>query len=192
MNSDSWMSTPLLRNERLLHFGMALLLALFVVVGLFLQRQVSQSVQAIGLDREHCMSLSLSESTVRGAVIDAQENLAKLQLDYASVIRTIPKRVVDSEVLSAIRGLSQSSHCSLIDFRPGATHTQSDFQTRSYDLHLEGGFKSLFQFFESLPQVPFAHQIGRFKIAEPSTPGGGCRFDVELKVVFDHAWARTE
>ena len=192
MTSDSWLSNPLSRSEGLVHVGMAILMALFIATGCFFQSKIAQSVEAIGSDREQCLSLCLSEPEIRGDVDKSAEQHAKLKQDYRSVLAKTPLRVVDSEVLSSIRGLSQTSHCNLIDFRPGTTQKQIDYQTRSFDLHLQGGFKSLFQFFESLQRVQFAYQIGRFKLIEPSSPGSTCRLDVELKVVFDHVETRQE
>ena len=186
MNNGSWILNPLLRNERLLHSAMAVLMAFSIAVGFLFQNRIAQSVASIQSDREQCVRLCQSETKIRSDVEKSQERYAELDREYRSLLSSIRKRVVDSEVLSTLRGLSQKANCSLIDFRPGTMQKQINYQSRSFDLHLEGGFKSLFQFFESLQQISIAYQIGRFKIAESSSSGGPSRLDIELRVVFDY------
>jgi Tfp pilus assembly protein PilO len=171
---------------------MAALLVLCVFFGIVLQNNLKQSVAAFGEERKHYVELCESESDVRQAVDQLQHQHDVLVEDYRGLLSRIPNRVVDSEVLSSIRGIAQSTQSSLIDFRPGSTQKHVDYQTRSFELHLEGRFKELFRFFESLPHVPFAYQIGHYKMIESTSPGGPCRLDLELKVVFDHAWGRGD
>ncbi len=192
MNSVSWIANPVWRNEGLLNSGMVVVMLLFLTGGFIARGRIAQSVSAIATDREDCISLCRSEPELIAALDLLQSQYADLEHDFGTILARIPKRVVDSEVLSFIRGLAQTTHCSLIDFRPNSIQKQKDFQTRSFELRLDGGFKNVFQFFESMRNVPFVYQVGRFKIAEPSSPGGACHLDLELKVVFDHVWAQTE
>lgn len=192
MINYEWKMHPTLRNERLLHTAMAILMLMFLACGYVLQGQIGCSVEAMETNRQECIELCQSETELRSVLDQTQEHYAKLENEFDSLIKRIPKKVVDSEVLSTVRSIAQATNCNIIDFRPTSTQKQKDFQTRSFELHLEGAFKSLFQFFESIQLAPFACQIGRFKIMEPTIPGGVCRFDIELKVVFDHVWAKQE
>jgi Tfp pilus assembly protein PilO len=192
MSSGSWYSSTLVRNERLLHCGMAALLVICLFSGVVLKNKLQHSVAAIDEEREYLTELFNSETEIRVAVDQLKQQYDELEEDYRGLLSKIPIRVVDSDVLSSIRGIAQTTQCSLVDFRPGSTQKYLDYQTRSFELHLEGKFKELFRFFESLPQVPFAYQISRFKIVESASTGGPYRLDLELKVVFDHAWVRGE
>ena len=192
MNNGSCYTSALVRNERLLHCGMAVLLVICSFSGIVLQNNLQQFVVAIDEERKHFTELCHSETEVRAAVDQLKQQHDELEEDYRELISKIPTRVIDSDVLSSIRGIAQSTQCSLIDFRPGSTQKNLDYQMRSFELHLEGRFKELFRFFESLPQISFAYQIGRYKIVESVNAGGPCRLDLELQVVFDHAWGRGE
>ncbi len=192
MNSAFWISKPVWRNELLLHAGMTILMLLFLMSGFLARSRIAQIVSEIGADREECVRLCCLEPELRSALELVRSQHSALEHDFDTLLARIPKRVVDSEVLSSIRGLAQTTNCSLIDFRPNSVQKHKDFQTRTFELRLDGGFKNVFQFFESMRNVPFVYQVGRFKITEPSTPGGACHLDLELRVVFDHVWARTE
>lgn len=192
MNNGSYYTSALRRKERLLHGGMAALLVICAFSGIVLQNKLQRFVADIDEERKHFTELCDSETEVRVAVDHLKQQNDVMEEDYRELISKIPTRVVDSDVLSSIRGIAQSTQCSLIDFRPGSTQKNVDYQTRSFELHLEGRFKELFCFFESLPQVSFAHQIGRYKIIESASAVGPCRLDLELKVVFDHVWGRGE
>jgi Tfp pilus assembly protein PilO len=192
MNSGSWYSSTLVRNERLLHCGMAALFIICAFSGIVLQNNLQHSVAAIDEERKHYTELFDSETEIRVAVDQLKQQYDELEEDYSGLLSKIPIRVVDSDVLSSMRGIAQSTQCSLIDFRPGSTQKHLDYQTKSFELHLEGKFKELFRFFEALTHVPFAYQIGSYKITESASAGGPCRLDLELKVVFDHAWGRGE
>ncbi len=192
MISTSWRNNPLVRNERLLHAGMAVLMVFAVACCYIVHCGVAQYVERIASDRAECTGLLKSEFEFTEAFAQAQEQHELLEDEYRSMLERIPAKIVDSEILSSVRGKAIASHCTLIDFRPISTQNHKEFQTRSFDLHLEGRFKSLFQFFESMPRVPYNYQVTRFKVSESSNPSGNCRFDLEMKVVFDHIWAKTE
>ncbi len=192
MISKFWMNNPLLWNERLLHACMAVVM-LFGVAGCFVVHcAVAQYVDRIASDTEECADLLNSEHEFTEAVIQAQQRQELLEKEYRSLLDRIPAKIVDSEVLSSVRRMAITARCNLLDFRPTATQNQKEFQTRSFDLRLEGQFKSLFQFFETLRGVPYVYQVSRFKVSESSNPGGLCRLELELKVVFDHIWAQPE
>jgi hypothetical protein len=184
-------SGRLLRNERWLHGGMAAAMVLFLSGAFGLRNHFAQCVESIADDRAECVKLLDSEGEIKEAFSLATEVHRQLCDEYRSILDRIPNKVVDSEVMSLIRGVALSSNCSLVNFRPTATQKLADFQTRSFDLHLEGQFTHLFLFFEKLLSSQLVYQISRFKILESSVPGGSCRIDIELKIVFDHVWAKT-
>jgi Tfp pilus assembly protein PilO len=192
MINHGWMTNPTLRNERLLHTVMAVLMLVFIACANLLQSRIGLSVEDMETNGQECRELCQSETDLRSALDQSLKKHAGLTQEFASIVNRIPKKIVDSEVLSTVRSIAQATGCNIIDFRPTSTQRQKDFQTRAFELHLEGGFNSLFEFFESLQRAPFVCQIGRFKIMEPTIPGGACRFDLELKVVFDHVWAKQE
>lgn len=192
MINSSWMKNSLLRNERILHAGMAILMVLGIAGCFLVHSTIAQYVDAIASNFDECTSLRNSEREFTDAVAQAQERLEQLEKEYRSILDRIPSKIVDSEILSSVRGLALSSHCNLLDFRPAANQRHKEFLTRSFELHLEGGFKSLFQFFDALQSVPYIYQVARFKVSESSNPNGLCRFELELKVVFDHIWAQSE
>lgn len=192
MINFEWTIHPTLRNERLLHMAMTVLMLVFIAGGYVLQCRIGHSVEAMEANSQDCIELCQSETDLRSALDQAQKHHAKLEQEFDSLVNRIPKKVVDSEVLSTVRGIAQATNCNILDFRPTSTQKQKDFQTRAFELHLEGGFNGLFEFFESLQRAPFVCQIGRFKIMEPTPPDGACRFDLELKVVFDHVWAKQD
>lgn len=192
MISTSWRNNPIVRNERLLHAGMAVLMVFAVACCYVVHCGVAQYVERIASDRQECISLCKSEDEFAEAVTQAQEQRERLEKEYRSMLERIPAKIVDSDILSSVRGMAISSHCSLLDFRPIATQNHKEFQTRSFDLHLEGRFQSLFRFFESMQRVPYNYQVTRFKVSESSNPSGICRFDLEMKIIFDHIWAKSE
>jgi len=192
MTSQFGTHTSLLRSERILHAAMAALVAVSLVGCYTLRRQIGESVENIVMSKEECKSLCELEAELTDSIANARSGLDQLEMDYRSALGRIPKRIVDSELLSSVRGVAQASHCSLLNFRPLDTQNQSDFQTRSFELHLEGKFNELYQFFESLNSVPYVYHVRRFKISEPSTPGGACKIDLELKVVFNHVYSKSE
>ncbi len=192
MNSNFWANARLLRNERLFHTAMALLMVLGVVGSYFLRCAIAQHADHFALEIDACKSLCELEAELTESIAQAQLSKEQLEQKYQSTLARIPKKLDDSEVLSSVRSMAQASRCNLIDFRPIATQKQNEFQTRSFDLHLEGGFNSIFQFFESLCRVPYLYQVARFRVSEPTILGGTCRFDLELKVVFDHASTNRE
>ena len=192
MNSNFWANARLLRNERIFHTAMALLMVLCVVGSYFLRCAIAQRADRFASEIDACRSLCELEDELTESIAQAQFGKEQLEQKYLSILARIPKKLDDSEVLSSVRSMAQASRCNLIDFRPIATQKQNEFQTRSFDLHLEGGFKSIFQFFESLCRVPYLYQVARFRVSEPTILGGTCRFDLELKVVFDHASTNRE
>jgi len=180
--------SPVLRNERMLHFGMATL-AVLLIGGIYSIRcTITQSVRTIDSDIQDLESIQDLEAELAESVVELEVKKQKLEEEYRELMRRIPKKIADSDVLSSVRQSLQKTRCSLIDFRPTATQQNSEYHTRSYDLQLEGSFKSIFQFFSTLREATLAFQTTRFKISEPSTPGGPCHLDLELKVIFDHSW----
>lgn len=192
MSSGSWYSSTLVRKEGLLHCWMAALLVICFLSGIVLQNKLQHSVALIDEERKYLTELFNSETEIRVAVDQLKQQYDVFEEDYRGLLSKIPIRVIDSDILSSMRGIAQSTQCSLVDFRPGSTQKHLDYQTRSFELHLEGKFKELFRFFEALPHVPFAYQIGQYKIIESASAGSPCRLDLELKVVFDHALGRGE
>ena len=192
MNSQFGTHTPLLRSERMLHAAMAALVAMSLIGCYTLRRQISERVENIVASKEECKGLCELEAELTSSIANARSDLDQLEIEYRSALGRIPKKIVDSELLSSVRGVAQASHCSLLTFRPLDTQNRSDFQTRSFELHLEGKFHDLYQFFDSLSSVPYVYHVRSFKISEPSTPGGACKIDLELKVVFNHVYSKSE
>ena len=192
MINSTWTKNPLLRNERLLHAGMAILMAVGFAGCFVVHGSIARYVVGIASDYDECTSLCNSQQDFTDALAQTQKRQERLEKEYRSILERIPAKIVDSEILSSVRGLAQSSNCNLLDFRPVAIQSHKEFLTRSFELHLEGGFKSLFQFFDALQRVPYIYQVARFKVSESSIPNGLCRFELELKVVFDHIWAKSE
>jgi len=171
---------------------MAILMVLSIAGCFVVHGSIAQYVEGIASDFDECTSLCNSQHEFTDAVAQAEKRQERLEKEYRSILERIPAKIVDSEILSSVRSLALSSHCNLLDFRPVATQSHKEFLTRSFELHLEGGFRSLFQFFDALQRVPNIYQVARFKISESSNPDGLCRFELELKVVFDHIWAQSE
>ena len=188
MNSNLWTRNPIMRNERLLHAGMVVLMVICVAGVSVLRNAIAQTVENIESNIEECSSLFSQEHELITKIEQGQKRHEELELNYQALLDRIPKKIVDSEVLASIRAMALTTRCNMTDFRPTATQPQKEFQTRSFAIHLEGQFNCLFQFFESLHQLPYVYQVGRLRVQEPSVPGGACRCELELRVVFDHVW----
>lgn len=188
MNSNLWTRNPILRNERLLHAGMLVLMVICVAGGSVLRNAIAQTVEHIESNIEESTSLWAHEHELISAIEQGQKRHEELELNYQALLDRIPKKIVDSEVLASVRGMALTTRCNMTDFRPTATQPQKEFQTRSFAIHLEGQFNCLFQFFESLHQLPYVYQVGRLRVQEPNVPGGACRCELELRVVFDYVW----
>ncbi len=184
--------SPALRNEHLLHIGMATL-AILLVGGIYSVRcTIAENVQLLTFDIQDCESLQESETELMESIANLDLRKRELEEEYRSLMVRIPKKIADSEVLSVVRQSLQNTRCNLIDFRPTITQQNSEYQTRSYDLQLEGSFKNIFQLFRTLREASLAFQTSRLKISEPVTPGGPCHLDLELKVIFDHSCTPSE
>ena len=192
MNSNLWTRNSILRNERLLHAGMVVLMVICVAGVSVMRNAIAQTVEQIVSNIEESTSLCAQVHELTAAIEQGQKRQEELELKYQAMLDRIPKKIVDSEVLASIRVMAQSTRCNMTDFRPTATQPQKEFQTRSFVIHLEGQFNCLFQFFESLHQLPYVYQIGRLRVQEPSVPGGACRCEVEMRVVFDHVWVAAK
>lgn len=192
MNSNLWPQNAIVRNERLLHAGMVVLMVVCVAGGSVLRNAISQTVKLIESNIEESTSLCSQEHELIAVIEQGRKRNEQLELKYQAMLDRIPKKIVDSEVLASVRGMALAAHCNMTDFRPTATQPQKEFQTRSFAIHLEGQFNNVFQFFESLHQLPYVYQVGRLRIQEPSVPGGACRCELEMRVVFDHIWVAAK
>jgi Tfp pilus assembly protein PilO len=188
VNHPATSRSQVLRNERLLHFGMVTLAVLFIGATYSMRCTIAQNVQLIALDIKDCETIQDLETELTNSITELELKKQKVEEKYSALMGRIPKKIADSDVLSSVRRSVQSARCSLIDFRPTITQQNREYHTRSYDLQLEGSFKSIFQFFDILQEAPLNFQTSRLKISEPSTPGGPCHLDLELKVIFDHSW----
>ena len=180
------------RQLRMLHVMMALVACLALACCFFVRNTIADSLEGIAIEREECQSAIQSRDQVVQAVAASEKRHADLSEEYRSLLNRFPKKIVDSDVLAAIRGLAQSTRCNLVDFRPGEIQKQTEYQSRIFDIRLEGRFIHLFSFFESMPTIPYGYQLSRIKISEPSVAGGACRVELNMKVLFDHVWATTE
>jgi Tfp pilus assembly protein PilO len=192
MNSSDWAASSHIRNERVLHSLMAILLVASFMGNIFLRRSIAQNIQQIMVDTEDCTSLCEMESRMFETVANSKRRKEELDQEYQAMLAKIPNTIADSDVLSSVRGVVSKSRCNLIDFRPTSTVDRKEFKNRSYDLQLDGSFKQLVHFFDSLQNAPFIFQVSRFKITEPNSPGSNCKAEMELRTVFDHAWASQE
>jgi Tfp pilus assembly protein PilO len=192
MNSTAWASLSLVRNERVLHSVMAVVLIACLVGNGFLRRSFAASIEQIVVDKEDCKSLCDMGDSLVESVEKAKNRKDELEQEFQEILARVPKLLQDSDVLSNIRNVVLKSHCSLVDFRPAATLDRKEFKSRSYDLQMEGNFKQLVQFFDLLQHAPFVFQVSRFKISEPSALGLPCKAEMELRVVFDHVLSAQE
>jgi Tfp pilus assembly protein PilO len=182
----------LIRSEQLLHLGFATL-AFLVIAGTYSMRcAVAEKIESIAYDIEDCESLCDLEKELTESITQAELRKKELETEYASLLARIPKRVLDSDVLASLRQSANATSCSLIDFRPSLTQQKNDFHTRSYNLQMEGKFVDLLRFLDSLRSAPFVFQTSRLKVSESNIPGGPCHVDLELNIVFDHAWTQSE
>jgi hypothetical protein len=188
LSSASRKYSPSVRNERFLHIGMAILTILIFVGAYSLRCTIAQNVDSIASDIQDCEILRDLETELTDSITELDLKKQKLEKEYLALMGRIPKKIADSDVLSSVRKSVQNARCSLLDFRPTITQRNGEYHTRSYDLQLEGSFKSIFKFFITLSEAPLTFQTSRLKISEPSTPGGPCHLDLELKVIFDHSW----
>lgn len=173
-------------TELCLHAGMATLLAAGIIFGLAIRYSLAQDVDRLLADTAECEDLFKQEKEFAESVDLATKRFQLLEKEYTDLRERIPKKIVDSDVLASIRNTALSSKCSLHDFRPTQTVEHKEFKTRSFELHMEGSFSSLFQFFESMNDIPYAYHVGRFKIKESANPGGTCQAEMELSIVFDY------
>lgn len=192
MTNKLWSDSPLMRSERMLHAAMLALVAMCLIGCYVLRFSIAESVDHIAASKEECNSLCELESELTSSIAKARNDLDQLEQEYRSALMRVPKRIVDSELLSSVRGVAQASHCNLLNFRPSETQNQPDFQTRSFELHVEGKFKDLYEFFDSMSGIPYVYHVRRFKISESTIAGGACKIDLELKVVFNHVWSKLE
>jgi len=107
---------------------------------------MAKSIEHIAADANECTSVIGLEDELNKEIIEAQKSNKKTETEHKATLARIPKKVVDSEVLSYVRRNAVSTRCNLIDFRPNSTQNQKDYKTRSFELRLEGGFKNLYQF----------------------------------------------
>lgn len=192
MNSTAWATLSLVRNERVLHSAMAVLLIACLIGNGFLRLGFAASIEQVASDAKDCKGLCDMEGSLVESVEKAKSRKDKLEHELATILARIPKALNDSDVLSNVRGVVLKSHCSLVDFRPTSTLDRKEFKSRSYDLQMEGNFGQLVQFFDLLQRTPFVFQVSRFKINEPSSLGSPCKAEMELSVVFDHVWSPPE
>ncbi len=192
MTNKLWSDSPLMRSERALHAAMLVLVAMCLIGSYVLRCSIAESVDHFAASKEECNSLCELEPELNTSISKARNDLEQLKQEYQSALTRIPKRIVDSELLSSVRGVAQASHCNLLIFRPSETQNLPDFQTRSFELHVEGKFKDLYQFFDSMSGIPYVYHVRRFKISEPTIAGGACKIDLELKVAFNHVWSKLE
>lgn len=191
MNSKWFSDSPAMQNERMLHSFMTALVAMSMIGCYVVRRSIAENVECTVASIDECDSLGRLESELVSSLDKAKSELAQLESEYRSSLERIPSKVVDSELLSSVRGVAQASHCTLLNFRPSETQVQPDFHTRTFAIQLEGKFKDLYLFFDSLEHVPYVYYVQWFKISEPSGPGGACKIDLELKIVFNHVLSKV-
>jgi hypothetical protein len=114
MNSTVWAACSLVRNERVLHSLMAILLVAIMVGNGFLRGSIAQNIVQIASDTEDCTSLCEMEESLVATVETTKNRKEKLNQEYRLTLARIPKSIADSEVLTSVRMVISKSHCSLV------------------------------------------------------------------------------
>ena len=174
------------RTELCLHASMMIVLVIGVTLGFVVRTTIGDDLERIKADIQECGSLIENEKKLAVAVEKVAKRKEMLELEYSDLLKRIPKKIVDAEVLSATRETSLKSKCNFNNFRPKLTVDHKSFKSRSFEFHLEGRFSSLFQFFESMNEIPYTCHVVRFKIQEPKLVSDLCQAEVEIRILFDY------
>jgi len=186
MNNASGARQLMSRTELYLHVSMVIVLVVGVTFGFAVRTTIGNDLERIQSDIQECGKLLQHEREVAVAVEKVAKRKEMLELEYSDLLRQIPKKIVDSEILSSLRGIGLDSKCNFHDFRPSQTVDHKRFKSRSFELHLEGRFSNLFQFFESMHQIPYTYQVVRLKIKEPTLANDLCQAELEIRILFDY------
>jgi Tfp pilus assembly protein PilO len=165
---------------------MMIVLVIGVTFGFAVRTTIGNDLERIQSDIQECGNLLQNERELAVAVEKVAKRKEMLELEYSDLLRQIPKKIVDSEILSSLRGIGLDSKCNFHDFRPSQTVDHKGFKSRSFELHLEGRFSNLFQFFESMHQIPYNYQVVRLKIKEPTLGNDLCQAELEISILFDY------
>ncbi len=186
MNNASGARHLMSRTELYLHVSMMIVLVIGVTFGFAVRTTIGNDLERIQSDIQECGNLLQNERELAVAVEKVAKRKEMLELEYSDLLRQIPKKIVDSEILSSLRGIGLDSKCNFHDFRPSQTVDHKGFKSRSFELHLEGRFSNLFQFFESMHQIPYNYQVVRLKIKEPTLGNDLCQAELEISILFDY------
>jgi Tfp pilus assembly protein PilO len=174
------------RTELYLHACMMIVLVIGITFGFAARTTIGNDLERIQSGIQECGSLLEKERELEEAVEQVVKRKEMLELEYSDLLQRIPKKIVDSEVLSCLRAKGLETKCNFHDFRPTLTVDHKNFKSRSFELHFEGRFANLFQFFESINQIPYAYHVVRFKIKEPTLANGLCQAELEIRILFDY------
>jgi Tfp pilus assembly protein PilO len=174
------------RTELYLHAAMTIVLVIGVTFGFAVRTTIGNDLERIQSDIQECGNLLEKERELAVAVAQVAKRKEMLEIEYLDLLQRVPKKIVDSEVLTSLREKGLETKCNFHDFRPTTTVDHKNFKSRSFELHLEGRFSSLFQFFESMNQIPYAYHVVRFKIKEPTFSNDLCQAELEIRILFDY------
>ena len=186
MNNTPGSKQLMSRTELYLHASMSIVLVIGITFGFAVRTTIGNDLERIQSDIQECGKLLENEKELVDTVDQIAKRKETLELEYSDLLNRIPKKIVDSEVLSALREIGLDSKCNFHDFRPSQTIDHKGFKSRSFELHLEGLFSNLFQFFESMNQIPYTYQVVRFKIKEPTSANDLCQAELEMRILFDY------
>ncbi len=186
MNNAPGSKQLMSRTELYLHASMTIVLVIGITFGFAVRTTIGNDLDRIQSDIQECGKLLENEKELVVAVEQVTKRKERLELEYSDLLKRIPKKIVDSEVLSSLREIGLDSKCNFHDFRPSQTIDHKGFKSRSFELHLEGRFSNLFQFFESMNQIPYSFQVVRFKIKEPMPSSALCQAELEIRILFDY------
>ena len=186
MNNAPGSKQLMSRTELCLHASMTIVLVIGITFGFAVRKTIGNDLERIQSDIQECGKLLDNEKELVSAADQIAKRQETLELEYSGLLKRIAKKIVDSEVLSSLREIGLDSKCNFHDFRPSQTIDHKGFKSRSFELHLEGRFSNLFQFFESMNQIPYTYQVVRFKIKEPMPPNDLCQAELEIRILFDY------
>lgn len=140
-----------------------------------------------------------AEAEQQGEWIDARLDLAlqvgsqrrqaaMAQAELVNWMERIPNRINDSEIYVLLRELATTSGCQLTDFRPLATQKRTEFQSRNFEISLEGEFEKIFAFMLALQQQSQLHEVSTCHVQESSSNRQLKRVRLEIGYPFSHAW----
>jgi hypothetical protein len=152
------------------------------------QRWLSGRIEQMSADAQQQLEWIEARLDLALSVGAARRTAASFDTELVGWLERIPDRIHDSEIYVQLRELAQTSGCHLADFRPLATQTRAEFQSRSFEVSVDGQFDQLFAFMLSLHQQPQLHEVSRCQVQESTVNRQLKRARLEISFPFGHAW----